>query len=178
MQIANIMGSNIGAQRYVIGGPVDFPVHALDNAAYNGGRLAATPEVCNRIICGFISQAQAGPDLLYACSQTGHVGARAGCADPVCRSISYGDCPSPVVTEPRPEYIQPPTANPLPFIMPEPTQIVDPGALTPPMPTITPMRRPVAPVAMTNDCGLAGWLDENKLLALAGLLAVVVVMRS
>ena len=179
MQVANVMGTQHGSPRYRIGSPVVMPVHSLDNAPLWGGRVAATPEICNQIICGFIPQAEAGQDLLYACSQAGHVGARPGCADPMCRAISSGQCNQPPVLEPRPEYIQPPTANTFPFSFPRPTPVVDPRALTPPLPSISPARRPEVPVSgPLGSCGFAGWVDDNKGIAVALVVAGYLVLNN
>ena len=178
MQVANVMGPRHGSPRYRIGSPIAMPVHALENAPLGGGRVAATSAVCNQIICGFITQAEAGPDLLYACAREGHVGVRPGCADSLCRSISGGKCQTPPVLEPRQEYVQPPTANTLPFSFPRPTPVRDPRALTPPLPSITPARRPEMPLTRGyGDCGFAGWVDNNKGLAVAMVVAGWLVTR-
>ena len=184
MQVANIIGTRMGPSRFSIGNPVVMPIHELDNAPLNGARVAATPEVCNQIICGFLSQGQAGADLLYACAEAGHVGTRPGCQDAMCRSISGGLCDGPVITEPRQRYVQPPTANSLPFSFPEPVQVVDPRALTPPMPSITPVRAPLtaAPGTSTTDllgmCAFNQWVDRNKGLAAVLVVAGFMAMRN
>ena len=175
MQVANVMGTSMGPSRFSISNPVVMPVHELDNAPLNGQRVAATPEVCNQIICGFISQGQAGADLLYACSQAGHVGTRPGCADSMCKAISGGRCAGTPTLGPRKTYLQPPTANTFPFNFPEPLQVLDPRALTPPLPSITTPRIPItaAPGStgeLSGVCGFSQWVDQNK-----GLAAILVV---
>ncbi len=177
MQVANVMGTQMGPSRYSITNPVVMPVHELDNAPLNGRRVAATPEICNQIICGFTSQAQAGPDLLYACAQAGHVGTRPGCADAMCKSISGGQCTGTPDLGPRKTYLQPPTADPLPFNFCEPVQVTDPRALTPPLPSITPSRVPIksSPGVYMSElsgvCGFSQWVDQNK-----GIAAILVVV--
>lgn len=44
----------------------------------------ADAQLCQRIVCGAVSQAEAGPDALLACSEAGYVGALP-CTHPDCQ---------------------------------------------------------------------------------------------
>lgn len=131
---------------------------------------------CGRIICGFMTQAEAGFDFLYACSRAGYVGAAAGCADPWCEPYQQtGDCEGEGMREPLPEYNPPPGWDAIPFphtpIAEDPVQ-----SLTPPFPSIVPPIQP-APIlgpSWPEQCGFRSWVDGHKVLAAGLVLAAYV----
>lgn len=132
----------------------------------------ANRRTCMRTQCGFISQEEAGWDLLLACSLLGYPGVRPGCVDQTCVPYAEGDECAGVVPEPVEEYVSPPGPAPLPFPVPE--RAGPPIQLQKPMPSITGstlVRYPgVGPETGPLECGFGGWVDSHKVLA-AGLVA-------
>jgi hypothetical protein len=143
-------------------------------------------DVCRRIQCGAVSQAEAGFAALLACSQSGEVGVL-GCGHPDC---------SPYTEEMRARGVCPPAAPGAVAVVP-PSPAAPPAALlTPPLPSITPVRPqpvPVAGVGITSVggpdnfvwagpgeswyCPVNRWVNENIWLALGVVAGIYLVAR-
>jgi len=158
---------------------VGYPVYDEDFQPAGTEWLAVNARTCNRIVCGFMNQDEAGVDLLVACSQAGFVGARAGCEDRFCQPYaSPGECDeADVVLEPEDAYLRMPTADFFPFDFP-PVEGGPPETLRSPMPSITPVPgnayRGSPPAA---GCGFSGWVADNPGLAVAALAAAILVLK-
>jgi len=168
-------------------GSIAAETDALNNGNGGGNAMTVDQAICQQIQCGALTQSQAGPDLVAACSAAGYVGARS-CNDPVCdpytaAMIANGVCP--------PVY---PTASPIPTpsaTLPSATtapmpSIIATAPVVAPMPVITvpimQQRMPqivnTTPAVLTQascDNSFAQWVSDNPLLALAGLAAVAYV---
>ena len=117
----------------------------------------ATPETCRKIRCGEISQATAGPRLLYECSRAGYAGSMtADCGNRWATTINRQSA-----------------INPLSSPVTSPVRVDTPRVRTTPMPSITPARRKEAPSFTYTGagCGFAYWVDHNKAAAAAMLAA-------
>jgi len=126
------------------------------------------PQLCQRIVCGAVSQAEAGLDALWECSEAGHVGVLP-CTHPDCRpymdelrakGICSGgeyDDSAPAVTEVLPLH---PTTQPDDGEQPGP-----PVPVNLPAGEMTPWRTPYCRVmewvagnpSMAAACIVAGW---------------------
>jgi len=148
----------------------------------SGGTMAnltPTHDTCLQIQCGAITQEQAGPGLLAACSAAGYVGAKA-CGDPACdpykaAMVVNGMCPGAA-----------PPSSPVP--MPTATTARMPSITksVAPMPVVTPalmqQRMPnivnPAPAVIAPPCGdtFSQWVDQNRAVAVGGLVVLALLM--
>lgn len=160
-------------------GAVGYPVYDEDFQPADSEWLPVNARTCNRIVCGFMNQDEAGVDLLIACSRAGFAGARAGCKDQFCQSFAQpGECDeADVVLEPENQYFTMPTADFFPFEFP-PVEEGPPETLRSPMPSITPvsgnMYQGSPPAA---GCGFSGWVADNPGLAVAALAAAFLLLK-
>jgi len=138
------------------------------------------PQLCQRIVCGAVSQAEAGLDALWECSQAGYAGALP-CSHPVCRPYmdelrARGMCPAPEeymerVVEALPLHppVQPDEGEPpLP-----PVDRITPAGLVAPMPSMQVAQAPITGAY----CQFMSWVEANQCLAAAGAIAVWLVLR-
>lgn len=143
----------------------DRPVYARERVqGADGNWYPVDRRTCTRAQCGFLTQAEAGFDFLYACSYQGYAGVRSGCGDAACVAVAEpGECGAPV-HDALDEYVPPEGPKLLPF--PVPTVEIPIGT---PMPSITggaPLYpQPTGTPGVAPCPGWQGWVDRNKLLA-------------
>lgn len=158
---------------------VGYPIYDEDLQPSDAEWLPVNARTCNRIVCGFMNQDEAGIDLLYACSRAGFTGARAGCKDPFCQPYTTpGECDeADMVVVEGDQYFTMPTADFFPFDFP-PVEEGPPETLRSPMPSITPvpgnMYQGSPPIP---GCGFSGWVADNPGLAVAALVAAFLMMK-
>jgi hypothetical protein len=150
--------------------------------AQSGGSMAnltPTQDTCTQIQCGAITQEQAGPALVAACSAAGYVGAKT-CDDPACNPykaamVANGMCPG---AAPPSSPVPMPTATTarMPSITKSvaPMPVVTPSLMNQRMPSIV---NP-APAVMAQPCGdtFAQWVNQNKAVAVGGLVVLALLM--
>lgn len=139
-------------------------------------------QLCQRIICGALSQAEAGPQALYECSRDGYVGVLP-CSHPDCRPYlsemqARGMCTAAAL---EPERV----FELLPLHPP-----VQPDEGGPPLPPVARMPSVVPPQRMprfepqtvqapleNSYCQFMNWVAANQCLAAAGVIAAWWVLR-
>ena len=144
--------------------------------------MTADQATCTQIQCGAISPSQAGQALIEACSLAGYVGVKS-CGDPVCQPYlpamqANGMCATPGPT-PSPVPMPSATTATMPSItntaqVVAPMQVITPQGMQQRMPQIvssTPMV-----IAPPCDNSFASWVNDNPLLAIAGLAALAYLM--
>jgi hypothetical protein len=146
-------------------------------------------EYCEAVMCGGITQAEAGIANLYECARMGFTGARP-CTDDSCRFYTTAmeergnGCGTPIPPAPAMPWAPPLTMDDDgledPAAPPPQLPAITPYNLTPPMPSITapvnfgPSSNPVS--TDTAACQFSTWVDQNPvmaLIALAGLALLV-----
>lgn len=123
-------------------------------------------DLCQRIQCGALSQAEAGFDLLLECSQAGMAGAK-GCGHPDC---------APYVDEMRDRGVCPPAytgreaASVPALVAPSPVPIL--AATLPSIVLRRPIPAPLEPYEEPWYCPINRWAGQNKLYAVLVLAGV------
>lgn len=122
-------------------------------------------DICQRIQCGALSQSEAGPEVLLACSEAGHVGVK-GCGNSACSPYledmrARGVCP-PLVSD-----TGSPVANALLAPVARASVAASIPLLTAPLPSITPVRRSPVMDEYTQPwyCGINRWIDQHNALS-------------
>ena len=148
--------------------------------------MIVDPQFCQRVVCGAVSQSEAGPAALWACSEAGYAGAL-GCTHPTClpymdelraKGVCGGE-PEAAYTGPAPGAVYTPAVFEALPLRPE-TQ-PDEGELPgPPVETGLPGGETVAlrtaahgTVALrTAYCRAMAWVHANPCIAAACVVAV------
>lgn len=160
----------------------------------------ADAQFCQRVICGAVSQAEAGLQALWECSQAGYVGALP-CSHPDCQPYlaelrSRGMCPAPYrepenVVEVLPlhppvqpdqgELPLPPVERVFPTERAAPVERILPIDLVAPMPSIVVhSARPVPEAAVAGRgyyCEFMQWVSANQTLAAACVIGAWWILR-
>lgn len=125
-------------------------------------------DLCRRIQCGAVSQAQAGLDTLLECSQSGMVGVK-GCGDPDC---------SPYLDEMRASGVCPPADGAV--VVPASAAPTALPLLAAAFPSITPRAPVPAPSEPYREpwyCPINRWAVHNRLGAALVLVGVYLLVK-
>lgn len=147
--------------------------------AANGEWYPVDAQTCGRVICGFMTQPEAGFDLLYACSRAGFVGAQPGCTSKWCEPYAGpGECNAGETVQPLPDYYPESGWDAIPFPT-TPIQFAPVQSLTPPFPSITPQPPFTGTIQQIQppSCGFSGWVNDHPVLAVAAIAAGYMVLR-
>lgn len=124
--------------------------------------MQVSKDLCQSIICGEITQDEAGPEVLYACSQAGLVGAYVQCSPrfPVIAENTGAGTPNSAQVAASTVVRQ------------QAQTLIEPIDLIQPMPTIVPQPPPVP-----DPCWFEHWVSTHPELALLAVGAVWLMLR-
>jgi hypothetical protein len=139
-------------------------------------------DTCRAIMCGAVTQAQAGRELVYECAAAGMVGALP-CTSPRCEGVeNLGPGCNPFPAPPADIPVNDLTPFHPDMLADQPIEVINQTPITPynlvtPLPSITNNLPDAGPESNPAGCGFAGWVSDNPLLAAGLVLAAAWAVR-